>query len=89
MPDGLIDKNAVGVGVRQFHIGVAPGEVGTVALLPGCSHFITEDAPQTVGPLIYEYLRSHYLGQSHHHAEPGGPVPVSLERPPRRSEEEE
>ena len=34
---GLIDKNAVGVGVRQFHVGVAPGEVGTVALLPGGS----------------------------------------------------
>ncbi|HEY3208994.1 MAG TPA: alpha/beta hydrolase [Actinomycetota bacterium] len=34
----------------------------TVALLPGCSHFVNEDAPQTVGPLIYEYLRSRYLG---------------------------
>lgn len=30
-----VDKSAVGVGERQFHIGVAPGEVGTVALLPG------------------------------------------------------
>jgi len=30
-----VDKNAVGVGVRQFHVGTAPGEVGTVALLPG------------------------------------------------------
>jgi 2-hydroxymuconate-semialdehyde hydrolase len=66
---------------------ILPGS--TVALLPGCSHFVTEDAPQTVGPLIYEYLRTHYLGQSHHHAEAGGPVPVSLERPPRRSAEEE
>jgi 2-hydroxymuconate-semialdehyde hydrolase len=66
---------------------ILPGS--TVALLPGCSHFVTEDAPQTVGPLIYEYLRTHYLGQSHHHGEPGGPVPVSLERPPRRSAEEE
>ena len=28
MSEGLIDKNAVGVGVRQFHVGVAPGEVG-------------------------------------------------------------
>jgi 2-hydroxymuconate-semialdehyde hydrolase len=34
----------------------------TVALLPGCSHFANEDAPQTVGPLIHEYLRARYLG---------------------------
>jgi uridine phosphorylase len=32
---GLVDKSNVGVGVRQFHIKVAPGEVSTVALLPG------------------------------------------------------
>lgn len=30
-----VDKSQVGQGVRQFHIGVAPGEVSTVALLPG------------------------------------------------------
>jgi 2-hydroxymuconate-semialdehyde hydrolase len=52
----------------------------TVALLPGCSHFLNEDAPQTVGPLLYEYLRSRYLGDRHAHAE-AGPVPVFLERP--------
>jgi 2-hydroxymuconate-semialdehyde hydrolase len=40
----------------------------TVAMLPGCSHFVTEDAPQTVGPLVYEYLRSRYLGDHHSHA---------------------
>jgi len=52
----------------------------TVALLPGCSHFVNEDAPQTVGPLIYEYLRSRYLGDRHAHAG-AGPVPIHLERP--------
>jgi pimeloyl-ACP methyl ester carboxylesterase len=52
----------------------------TVALLPGCSHFVNEDAPQTVGPLIYEYLRSRYVGDRHAHAEPGA-VQVHLERP--------
>jgi 2-hydroxymuconate-semialdehyde hydrolase len=41
---------------------------GTVALLPGCSHFVNEDAPQTVGPLLYEYLRARYLGDRHDHA---------------------
>jgi uridine phosphorylase len=30
-----LDKSQVGLGVRQFHIGVAPGEVSTIALLPG------------------------------------------------------
>jgi 2-hydroxymuconate-semialdehyde hydrolase len=54
----------------------------TLALLPGCSHYVNEDAPQTVGPLIYEYLRSRYLGDRHAHAGPEtGPVPVFLERP--------
>jgi pimeloyl-ACP methyl ester carboxylesterase len=56
----------------------------TVALLPGCSHLVTEDAPQAVLPLISEYLRVHHLGQSHAHHD--GPVPVELgisfDRPP-------
>jgi hypothetical protein len=56
----------------------------TVALLPGCSHFVTEDAPQTVGPLIFEYLRSRYVGDTHSHGHREGTVPVEvfLERPP-------
>jgi hypothetical protein len=55
----------------------------TVALLPGCGHFVTEDAPTTVGPLVFEFLRRWYLGEGHagHGSEPG-PVPVFLERPP-------
>ncbi len=49
------------------HLGeTIPGS--TVALLPGCSHFVNEDAPQVVGPLLYEYLRSRYLGDRHAHA---------------------
>lgn len=51
-----------------------------VALLPGCSHFVTEDAPQTVGPLIYEYLRSRYLREAHAHSEPS---PLLLQPRPR------
>lgn len=54
-----------------------------VALLPGCSHFVTEDAPQTVGPLIYEYLRARYLGEAHGHAAPAA-VALSLDRPQER-----
>ncbi|WP_084125830.1 nucleoside phosphorylase [Demequina sp. NBRC 110054] len=31
----IVDKSAVGLDARQYHIDIAPGEVGTVALLPG------------------------------------------------------
>jgi 2-hydroxymuconate-semialdehyde hydrolase len=54
----------------------------TVALLPGCSHFVTEEAPQTVGPLIFEYLRSRYIGETHGHGHADGPVQIYVERPP-------
>jgi pimeloyl-ACP methyl ester carboxylesterase len=60
---------------------VIPGS--TVGLLPGCSHFLLEDAPETVGPLIYEWLRVRYLREPHHHAGVTTPVQVSLTRPPR------
>ena len=53
----------------------------TVALLPGCSHFVTEDAGPTVEQLTYEYLRLRHLEESHSHAT-GGPVMVYLQRPP-------
>lgn len=53
--------------------GLLPGS--TVALLPGCSHYVTEDAPEAVLPLISEYLRTHYLGERHGHA---GPTMVDL-----------
>ncbi|HEX9891337.1 MAG TPA: alpha/beta fold hydrolase [Actinomycetota bacterium] len=56
-----------------------------VALLPGCGHFVTEDAPETALPILAQFLRNRYLGQAgHDHA--GGPVPVNLgvsfDRPP-------
>jgi 2-hydroxymuconate-semialdehyde hydrolase len=54
------------------------------ALLPGCSHFVNEDAWATVDQLIHEFLRLRYLGESHgHQAE--GPVPIYL-RPPTPQE---
>ena len=59
---------------------LVPG--ATVAILPGCSHYLLEDAPQTVGPLIYEWLRLRYQREPHHHAgDSSVPVEVSLERP--------
>jgi uridine phosphorylase len=30
-----VDKSAVGIGGRQYHVRVAPGEIGDVALMPG------------------------------------------------------
>ena len=42
-----VDKSSEGVGVRQFHIGIAPGEVSSVALLPGDPFRV---------PLIAEFL---------------------------------
>ena len=47
MGDTVIDKSAIGRDVRQFHIGVAPGEVSTIALLPGDPFRV---------PLIAEHL---------------------------------
>jgi uridine phosphorylase len=35
MTQANVDKSVVGIGERQYHIGIAPGEVSTVALLPG------------------------------------------------------
>jgi len=56
----------------------------SLALLPSCSHLLPEDAPETIGPLMFDYLRSRYLGRPHSHGEPGA-VPISLERrPPNR-----
>lgn len=43
----LVDKSVVGVGGKQYHVGIAPGEVGTVALLPGDPFRV---------PLIAEFL---------------------------------
>ena len=42
-----VDKSRAGVGERQYHIGVAPGEVSTVALLPGDPFRV---------PLVAEFL---------------------------------
>jgi uridine phosphorylase len=43
----VVDKSAVGTSGKQYHIDVAPGEVGTVALLPGDPFRV---------PLIAEFL---------------------------------
>jgi 2-hydroxymuconate-semialdehyde hydrolase len=63
----------------------------TVALLPGCGHFVTEDAPEVVLPLIADYVRHHHLGLPHDHRPTVTPVElgISLGRPREPSEPEE
>jgi pimeloyl-ACP methyl ester carboxylesterase len=55
-----------------------PGSM--VALLPGCGHLVTEDAPDTVVGLVSQFLRRQYLKEEHGHAH-DGPVRVYLQRP--------
>ena len=53
----------------------------TLVLLPGCGHFLPEEAPDTVGPLVSEFLRARYLGLPHAHDHAGaGPIPIELHR---------
>jgi 2-hydroxymuconate-semialdehyde hydrolase len=52
----------------------------TEVLLPGCSHFLPEDAPDTLADLVSEFLRARYLGLPHGHDHAAGPVPVELRR---------
>jgi hypothetical protein len=55
----------------------------TLGLLPGCRHFLVEDAIETLGPMIYEYLRARYLNEPHGgHGEESGIVTIQLERRP-------
>jgi pimeloyl-ACP methyl ester carboxylesterase len=55
----------------------------SLGILPGCGHSLVEDAADTIGPMILEYLRARFLRQPHGHAaEPGGVVMLQLERRP-------
>jgi pimeloyl-ACP methyl ester carboxylesterase len=49
-------------------------------LLPGCSHLVTEDAPDALAQLVAEFLRARYVGLPHGHDHTGGPVPIQLHR---------
>ena len=57
----------------------------TLALVPGAGRDVRETGGATVVPLVFEYLRSRYLGEGHGHAEAGGPVPIALTRRPDQS----
>jgi len=55
----------------------------TLGILPGRGHFLVDDAIETIGPMIYEYLRARYLREPHGHGDASGVVTIQLERPPR------
>ena len=54
----------------------------TLGLLPGCGHFLPEEAPATIGPMIAEYLRARFLMEPHGHDQKDGVVMLQLERRP-------
>lgn len=54
-----------------------------LGLLPGCGHFLVEEAIETIGPMISEYLRARYAHAPHGHGDPAaGLVMLQLERRP-------
>jgi pimeloyl-ACP methyl ester carboxylesterase len=54
----------------------------SLALLPGCGHFLLEDAAETVAPLIFKWLQRQYMKVEHRHEPDAGPVVVTLGRRP-------
>ncbi len=54
----------------------------TLGLVPGCGHFLLDEAVETIGPMIYEYLRARYLRAPHGHGDTSGIVTIQLERRP-------
>jgi pimeloyl-ACP methyl ester carboxylesterase len=53
----------------------------TLGLLPGCGHFLMDEAPETLVPMIFEYLRARFLHAPHGHGVEGI-VTIQLERKP-------
>jgi len=59
-----------------------------LGLVPGCGHFLPEEAPETIFPIIAEYLRANYLRIPHGH-QPPGPVLVPLGGAPYEIDEDD
>jgi len=59
-----------------------------LGLVPGCGHFLPDEAPETIFPIISEYLRANYLRIPHGH-QPAGPVMVSLGPVPAVGDDED
>jgi hypothetical protein len=59
-----------------------------LGLVPGCGHFLPDEAPETIFPIIAEYLRANYLRIPHGH-QPPGPVLVPLGGVPYEIDEDD
>jgi pimeloyl-ACP methyl ester carboxylesterase len=72
--------------VYPSHVGERLNEAmpsSTLGLLPGCGHFLVEEAADTIGPMIAEYLRARYAHAPHGHGDAkDGIVMLQLERRP-------
>jgi pimeloyl-ACP methyl ester carboxylesterase len=74
------DDPVVPVGVAERLRDAIP--TASLAVLPGCSHLLPEESPETVATLVAEWLRARYLGIGHDHAASDAPVLVSIGRRP-------
>ncbi len=54
----------------------------SVAVFPGCGHFLLDDAPERVAPILFHWLRTKYLKVEHRHEPDAGPIAVTLGRRP-------
>jgi haloalkane dehalogenase len=56
----------------------------TLGVLPGCGHFLPDEAAETLAPMVAEYLRAMYLRAPHAHTDTPkeGVVMLQLERRP-------
>jgi pimeloyl-ACP methyl ester carboxylesterase len=54
----------------------------TLGVLPGCGHDLVREAPETLFPMIVEYLRARYAHAPHGHEDHSGLVMLQLERRP-------
>jgi uridine phosphorylase len=55
----IVDKSSIGIGGRQFHVGVAPGEVSTVVLMPGDPFRVPLVAEPLDDPVDNAHTREH------------------------------
>jgi pimeloyl-ACP methyl ester carboxylesterase len=74
------DDEVVPVGVAERLNDAIPAS--TLGLVPGCGHHLVEEAGETIGPMIHEYLRARYAHEPHGHEEAPGVVMLQLERRP-------
>ena len=74
------------VGVAERLNAAIPSSA--LGLVPGCGHFLPDEAPETIFPIIAEYLRANYLRIPHGHQPPGA-VLVPLGAMPHQIDDEE